>query len=148
MFSKQSQRAVVGMTQEVLRALAAYQWPGNVRELRNVIERAVALSVGETIGLIDLPLQVSMSAECKGGQTESQVSEAVRVQRPPSSNTKSRVEDELCRIIAALERHGNNRRRAAAELGISRMTLYNKLHKYHQDAPSMLYRHSPALIHA
>jgi DNA-binding protein Fis len=27
-------------------------------------------------------------------------------------------------------RHSNNRLRAAAELGISRMTLYKKLHKY------------------
>jgi transcriptional regulator with PAS, ATPase and Fis domain len=34
------------------------------------------------------------------------------------------------RITQALERHANNRLRAAAELGISRMALYKKLHKY------------------
>ena len=33
-------------------------------------------------------------------------------------------------IAQALERNGWNRLRAAAELGISRMTLYKKLHKY------------------
>jgi transcriptional regulator with PAS, ATPase and Fis domain len=36
---------------------------------------------------------------------------------------------ERVQITAALERNGNNRLRAAAELGISRMTLYKKLHK-------------------
>ena len=60
-FSRQSQRKFVGMTPEVFEALAAYQWPGNVRELRNVIERAVALSNGETIGLLDLPGQISLA---------------------------------------------------------------------------------------
>jgi transcriptional regulator with PAS, ATPase and Fis domain len=43
---------------------------------------------------------------------------------------ESRERTELSLIAQALERHGQNRLRAAAELGISRMTLYNKLHKY------------------
>src|SRR5438552_3643798 len=30
-------------------------WPGNVRELRNVVERAIALSPGTTVGVEDLP---------------------------------------------------------------------------------------------
>jgi two-component system response regulator HupR/HoxA len=37
---------------------------------------------------------------------------------------------EVYRIREALRRHKNNRLRAAAELGISRMTLYKKLHRY------------------
>jgi transcriptional regulator with PAS, ATPase and Fis domain len=37
---------------------------------------------------------------------------------------------ELTRIRDALRKHADNRLRAAAELGISRMTLYKKLHKY------------------
>jgi transcriptional regulator with PAS, ATPase and Fis domain len=37
---------------------------------------------------------------------------------------------EISRIEEALRRNKNNRLRAAAELGISRMTLYNKLYKY------------------
>jgi DNA-binding NtrC family response regulator len=36
----------------------------------------------------------------------------------------------LSLINQALERNGHNRQRAAADLGISRMTLYKKLHKY------------------
>jgi two-component system response regulator HydG len=96
-----------------LQALEEYHWPGNVRELRNVIERAVALCPGQEIHLEDLP--EAMRA-------------AVPVIEGPLSQTKE--EAESARITEALEKHGNNRLRAAAELGISRMTLYNKLRKY------------------
>ena len=44
------------------------------------------------------------------------------------AESKEAVERE--QITAALQRNGNNRLRAAADLGISRMTLYKKLHKF------------------
>jgi DNA-binding NtrC family response regulator len=47
-----------------------------------------------------------------------------------SALAESKDRAELWLITQALERHGHNRLRAAAELGISRMTLYKKLHKY------------------
>ena len=43
---------------------------------------------------------------------------------------RSKEDAELVRINEALAKHANNRQRAAAELGISRMTLYNKMHRY------------------
>jgi transcriptional regulator with PAS, ATPase and Fis domain len=49
---------------------------------------------------------------------------------------QSREQAEVRRITEALARHGNNRLRAAAELGISRMALYKKLHKYGLMSPS------------
>ena len=36
-----------------------YSWPGNVRELRNVLERAVLLTSGETIGVEIMPLHLA-----------------------------------------------------------------------------------------
>jgi two-component system response regulator HydG len=47
-----------------------------------------------------------------------------------STLAESKERAELSLITEALERNGQNRLRAAAELGISRMTLYKKLHKY------------------
>jgi two-component system response regulator PilR (NtrC family) len=44
------------LTPEALAALAQYGFPGNIRELENILERAVALSSGETIGVEDLRL--------------------------------------------------------------------------------------------
>jgi two-component system response regulator PilR (NtrC family) len=43
---------------EAMRRLEAYDWPGNVRELENVVERALALSVGPHISTEDLPPQL------------------------------------------------------------------------------------------
>jgi NtrC-family two-component system response regulator AlgB len=48
-------KAALPLAPEAAKALVAYRWPGNVRELRNVIERAVVLSRGETIAVGDLP---------------------------------------------------------------------------------------------
>ncbi|MGH7272787.1 MAG: sigma 54-interacting transcriptional regulator, partial [Polyangiaceae bacterium] len=46
------------LSPDALRALEAYGFPGNVRELENVIERAIALAEGSTIGLGDLPSEL------------------------------------------------------------------------------------------
>jgi two-component system response regulator PilR (NtrC family) len=119
---------VVGFSGEALRALEGHDWPGNVRELHNVIERAVALCPGTVIGFEDLPEAVRASWEQSGVQARQGPASA----GPPASATLSQSlqEVEVRRIREALRRHGDNRLRAAAELGISRMGLYKKLHKY------------------
>ncbi len=43
------------MNPEALRPLMDYGWPGNVRELENVVERAVVLSGGNSIGVDLIP---------------------------------------------------------------------------------------------
>jgi DNA-binding NtrC family response regulator len=40
---------------EAMERLLAYRWPGNIRELENAIERASVTTVGDTIGLENLP---------------------------------------------------------------------------------------------
>src|SRR5262249_9060410 len=67
------------------------------------------------------PFRVPMA-----GPPDSGVSPAV----VRSTLAESKEWTELSLITEALERNGQNRLRAAAELGISRMTLYKKLHKY------------------
>ncbi len=57
--ARQNHRRILSFTDPVQAALQHYPWPGNVRELRNVIERAVLLSTGETIGLECLPLHLT-----------------------------------------------------------------------------------------
>ena len=57
--ARQNHRRILGFTDAAQAALQHYPWPGNVRELRNVIERAVLLSTGETIGLECLPLHLT-----------------------------------------------------------------------------------------
>src|SRR5690349_19937357 len=54
-FAQENNRIVRSISPEALRALLEYSWPGNVRELENVVERAVVLSSGPTIGIDLLP---------------------------------------------------------------------------------------------
>ena len=116
---------IVGIAPDAVRALESYAWPGNVRELRNVIERVVALGDDSSVGLADLPDAI----QARGG--------LMREVPGPSAAPASTAfvadngrEDEEHRICEALRKHRNNRLRAAAELRISRVTLYKKLRKY------------------
>jgi len=54
-FCAENERPLRQVTAEAMRPLMDYAWPGNVRELENVVERAVVLSSGTTIGLDLLP---------------------------------------------------------------------------------------------
>jgi DNA-binding NtrC family response regulator len=126
-FAARNQRPVVGIAPAALQTLQEHEWPGNIRELRNVIERAVALSSGAQIGMDDLPAALLARYPACAGQAAPQLS-PLPVQDGSLATTKAAAEAQ--RILAALQKHNNNRLRAAAELGISRMTLYKKLHRY------------------
>jgi DNA-binding NtrC family response regulator len=119
---------VIGYTPEALHALKIADWPGNVREMRNVVERAVALCEGPVVGLHDLPESIQGAARPRkpSAAPGAKVPDSVTL----STLSESKTELELQRIRQALERHNNNRQRTAAELGISRVALYKKLHRY------------------
>jgi DNA-binding NtrC family response regulator len=132
-FSARRGREPGSLRDNVVQALSDYTWPGNIRELRNVIERAVALCSGLDIQLGDLPEALQprnglRSNSAASGASSWSISPAALTL--PQSLNATRKEVEAARISEVLGKHGNNRLRAAAELGISRMTLYNKLHKY------------------
>src|SRR5262245_37041219 len=57
-FAAENSRPVRQISPEAMRPLMDYAWPGNVRELENVVERAVVLSSGQTIGIELLPDQL------------------------------------------------------------------------------------------
>ncbi len=116
------------ITPDTVQALTAYSWPGNIRELRNVLERAVALSRGPEIQLTDLPEAVRSA---RPAIAPAELPRSQPTPRPsPSTLAQSKEEAEILLITEVLRRNNNNRLRAAAELGISRMGLYKKLHKY------------------
>jgi DNA-binding NtrC family response regulator len=109
-----------------LQAMRAYGWPGNIRELRNAIERAVALCAGPEIRLVDLP-EAIQEAETKDVVIDVQ---PVAPALAAGTLEETRAEAEARHILESLQRHKDNRKRVAAELGISRMTLYKRLHRY------------------
>jgi two-component system response regulator PilR (NtrC family) len=62
-FGAEHGRPGVRLSPEAERLLLDHDWPGNVRELANVIERAVALSEGERIGVAALPPNLRVPGE-------------------------------------------------------------------------------------
>jgi two-component system NtrC family response regulator len=98
-------------SQEALRAMNHYKWPGNVRELENRVRRAVIMAEGKRISAADLELADVMSA--------------------PQSSTLKDARENLERemVQVALRKHSGKITSVAAELGISRPTLYELMDK-------------------
>ena len=115
-----------GFGPDALRALDAYAFPGNVRELENIVERAVALSMTSTIGLGDLPREVSGAASAPT---------PTLVQIPEEGCNLDEVIGELERrlLVQALERTGGVRTTAAKLLGITFRSFRYRLAKYAMD---------------
>jgi DNA-binding NtrC family response regulator len=124
-YCRRAQRSIDGITMAALDALLAYDWPGNIRELRNTIERAVTLCRREVLDVADLPDAVRHAAAKAGLSLPAEVRGPVR-----NALDSARQHGERHRILQALTRHGNNRTPTAKELGISRVALYKKLHKF------------------
>ncbi len=108
----------VRLSDVVQQALAAYRWPGNVRELRNVIERALILCNGESVQLSQLPREISASVEAVLSPVE---------QALASDEDLLLVTVEQRHIQRVLQLCRGNKTRAADLLGISRLTLRNRL---------------------
>ncbi|TAI66938.1 sigma-54-dependent Fis family transcriptional regulator [Bradyrhizobium sp. Leo170] len=110
-------------TMELLRR---YSWPGNVRELRNLIENLVLMTLTGIVTPRDLPEDFREAA----AQTPSARSPAEH--DPASGGDEIARFDEMERraIERAVANAGGNIAAAAEKLGLSRATLYRKLHQY------------------
>jgi two-component system response regulator HydG len=128
-FAEQCGQRPRGFSASAMFCLESYAWPGNIRELRNVIERAVVLGSGVQVGTEDLPASVRGDLPLK---IEVRVNPLFKPESAPVIQTLVAIREvaEQERILEALGKNGNNRRRASQDLGISRMTLYKKMHKY------------------
>lgn len=112
--------ACPGIDPSVAPLLEAYRWPGNIRELRNVMERAAILAAGQTVISKHLPKEIGGASPAPAA---SQASTPVDVTAP--IQLLSVIEEDYIRKV--LQRCAGNKTQAAELLGISRLTLRNKL---------------------
>ncbi|MDP2810116.1 MAG: sigma-54 dependent transcriptional regulator [Rhodocyclaceae bacterium] len=118
---------IMGMPNAALDRLSCalieqYAWPGNIRELRNVMERALILSGGETIGPIHLPKEIAMAEKWTGGG-----------EPHGDDETLPLAEIEKRHIRRVLNASHGNKTQAAKTLGITRLTLRTKIAEYGWD---------------
>ena len=109
---------------DALQRLLEYPWPGNIRELHNVIRTALAICDGGVVRRIDLPREIRESAVpvCPDAvcPLSAEAGEAANPLQVAERTALARVVEE-CR---------GNMTRAAAQLGISRNTLYRKFKRH------------------
>jgi DNA-binding NtrC family response regulator len=119
LFSKKMNKPVKGVSRDVQKLFLKYDWPGNIRELENVLEHASILTKKHFIDAGDLPEDLQELSKSKP-------------KRPFFSKDNLATLDEMEKeyISFLLKTTGNNLRKTAVILNISRTTLYNKLKKY------------------
>ena len=110
-FCQQHRKPPITLSPEAEGALLMHQWPGNVRELENLISRSVVLSRHAVLKPSDLGFALD--------------------QIPTAVNLKfAKKAIEIDFVKKALHRNAGIVSRAARELGISRVNLYELLEKY------------------
>lgn len=115
-FNLKNDKNIRGLSREALKILKKYSFPGNVRELKNVIERAVIVSVNDVIEPEDLPETLTSRAS-KAPTVEFRL-----------GMTMEEVEKQF--LFHTINYVDGNKTKAAKMLDISLKTLHNKLNKY------------------
>jgi two-component system NtrC family response regulator len=110
-YAREFKKRLKGFGPGAYEAILAHPWPGNVRELENKIKRAVIMAEGKLITPEDLELPTS----------------SANTQHQTLKTSREEVERE--RIVKALARCNGNISQVAADLGISRPTLYELMEK-------------------
>jgi two-component system response regulator FlrC len=112
--------------------LCAHDWPGNVRELENVIQRALILQSGDTIGAGDVLFDPGAGAgqgAASGGAPEA-------VGEDSGGLEADLREREYSAIRRALD-EAPSRKEAATRLGISERTLRYKLARMREEGQAV-----------
>ncbi|MCJ8319260.1 MAG: sigma-54 dependent transcriptional regulator [Colwellia sp.] len=107
---KKYKREELSLTPSAIQALEAYHWPGNVREMSHLMERAVLLAQGSSLGQEDLHLS--------------------NLKQNNSLPMMTLDEAEQILIEQALELNHNNVPKAGVMLGLTKSTMYRRLEKY------------------
>jgi two-component system, NtrC family, response regulator len=110
-YSVRQGKSGLAFDQDCLRALNRYHWPGNVRQLESIVRRAVIMADGKRVTARDLELD----------QSEGAVTQTLK-------DARENLEREM--LHASLRKHLGKIAAAAAELGISRPTIYDLIEKY------------------
>jgi DNA-binding NtrC family response regulator len=117
LYAKKYGKPLPELPASLAESLSGYDWPGNVRALRHAAERAIILSEGPRFSPEDFPLPRS--------------SVAVALPGTAADDADMNLERSERRIIErVLQKHAYNISVAAAELGLTRGSLYRRMEKH------------------
>ncbi|WP_343605714.1 sigma-54 dependent transcriptional regulator [Fluviicola sp.] len=116
LFEVKMNKRISGIDKEALEALQAHAWKGNIRELRNVIERAVILASGNSIGADLLPMDLQ--------------NHSLPERKDKQLSAFELASAEKLHIQKVMNHTNGNKTKTAELLGIALTTLYRKLSEY------------------
>jgi DNA-binding NtrC family response regulator len=120
-FARETNKPIRKVARDAMDEMMLYDWPGNIRELENAIERAVVIGKQDQVMRTDLPIVCGVSPDGANLGVS-----------PPDHSLKA---VEKHHIETVLSEHQWNISHCAKILGIDRSTLYNKIKRYHLQAP-------------
>jgi two-component system nitrogen regulation response regulator NtrX len=122
-FCSKESRETKTLDNDATQAITDYPWPGNVRELKNLIERLVIMSPGNTITRKQLP-----QAICDKRLASTKEQSAVSLTAETFRTAKEEFEKEF--LIQKLEENEWNISRTAEIIEIERSNLHRKIKAY------------------
>lgn len=108
-YTAKYKKPVLKFSADVMEKMKQCAWPGNVRELQHTIEKAVILSEGDILTMNNFFFSQNNS---------------------PKTTARTLEEMEREMIAASIKQNEGNLSAVAAQLDITRQTLYNKIKKY------------------
>lgn len=135
MLAEKYRCSIPKLSPDVQMLFQRHHWPGNIRELINVLEHAVAISVGESSGIIDyvhLPSYLVHSDKMNSfaHKNEKMPKMMIKSKKYNEKNLKSILKDVEEEVFMKVVLHSKNKTEAIEQLGISRRTFYQKLKEY------------------
>lgn len=128
-YSKENNRELLEVNDEVMDILEEYEWPGNVRELENLIERAVVLTKSRVITQASLPSFLSPSQR-NASPLFTSSNEDLNLKRKIQEYQKKA-------IINALKKSKGIQKKAASLLGVKPTTLNEMIKRLNIDVTDM-----------
>jgi len=116
--SQRTGKQIRGLTAEAMQAFIDYSWPGNVRELKSALEYAFTIVDADQISPGHIPPRIS------GSHPSAPVFASEKTPGKRSLATEHEA------LLDALRQAGGNQSRAARILGVSRVTVWNRMKKY------------------
>jgi DNA-binding NtrC family response regulator len=112
----------VSLSRDAMELLRRYDWPGNIRELRNALERSLVLSERDEISAADLPEEIRQNLGAPGQRDAAAASFLGE-----TDFREAKRKFEIAYLKRKLEEHRWNVSQTAADMGLHRQSLQEKL---------------------
>ncbi|HEX3128960.1 MAG TPA: sigma-54 dependent transcriptional regulator [Thermoanaerobaculia bacterium] len=129
-YARDNEKVIREISPQAMEAMLDYHWPGNVRELENVIERAVVLSTGESLG-VDL-----LSPSVRHPESAGLPPPVLPANGIAFKEAVSEYERQI--IIKALQASNGVQKRAAELLQVKPTTLHEMMKRLNISSESLV----------